>query len=434
MRTYHCYGWLCVTVFSVSASAAVHSSVTEPRTTVAQSTKSAPAQPLTLKAAIELALAQHPGVREREINVEATSAGLQQAALRPNPEFEIQSENLTKGDQTISLWLSQPVELGGKRNKRMAVAESERLLAELELVKKRVEVVAQVRLAFMKALIWRQRVVLQKENLAVMTSWAASVQQRVDAGKASPLEGERANLAKLAASDTLQRTEREWSIAMNELAARLGQDEPSAISVTGIDASLVPPWERVQALLPSTPLARVLGASIGQMEANVQWQQSVAVPDIRVSAGLQNDRASGSNGALVGISIPLPMLNRNQGAIQQANLRLQQARIQEVAGRRELELQALGAWERLRALQKTIRLYDEELIPGAEKAFTKAREGYALGKFAFLDVLDAQRALVEARSQQTQALLEYVAIEAQLEELLGSPLSELATATQGSQP
>lgn len=434
MRIYLRCGWFCAAVLSFSAAASTPPSAFDSPTPAVSTTPRAPSQLLTLAAAIDLALAQHPAIRDRELNLEASAAGLRQAGLRPNPEFEIQSENLAKGNQTVSLWLSQPIEAGGKRNRRVAVAEAERTLAELDLVKKRAEVVAQVRLAFMRALIWRQRVVLQKENLAVMTSWAASVQQRVDAGKASPLEGERAELAKLSAADALQRTEREWSIAMNELAASLGSDEPRGISATGIDASFVPSWERVQTLLRSSPQGRWLDAAIGQKEADVQWQRSVAVPDVRVSAGLQNDRASGSNGVLIGLAIPLPVLNRNQGAIAQANLRLQQARTQEVVGRRELELQALGAWERLRALQKAIRLYDEKLIPGAEHAFAKAREGYALGKFGFLDVLDAQRALVEARNQQTQALLDFVAYEAQLEVLLGTPLSELATAAQGSNP
>lgn len=425
-------GWLIASAFSASALATVESTL--PIQPPSAASAMAAVAPLTLQDAIQYAVMHHPSLRESALGVEASNAAIRQAGLRPNPELEVQSENIARGDQTVSLWLSQPLELGGKRERRVALATADRSLAELEWEKQRARVVAEVRHAFMRALIWRQRVALHKENLEVMTTWAASVKQRVDVGKSSPLEGERARLTQLAAADALQRAEREWSIAMNELAVRLGRDEPVRISPAGIDSSLLPRWERVQETLAASPQARWLEVIVMQKDADYQLQLSVAQPDIRLSAGLQNDRASGANGVLLGLAIPIPIQNRNQGAIAQASLRVQQARLQAASARRELEMSALAAWERLRGLQKTIRLYDDVLIPGADQAFAKAREGYALGKFAFLDVLDAQRGLVEARTQQGAALLDYIDAEAQLEALLGKALNELAHASEGTQP
>lgn len=388
------------------------------------------APPLTLAQAIQQALSQHPELQASQLGVDAAQAGIEQAGRRPNPEVAVESEDIGRHNQTISAAWVQTLELGGKRASRMQLAESERHVAETELASQRAELVARVRGAFMRGLLSQQHAQNQLENARVMREWADSVQKRVDAGKVSPLEGERARLASLSANNTVEQAKREWSIALNQLATLIGQDQPSMISAQGIQDSQLPSWSRLKAHLATSPKAHRWTAEIQRAEADARLQRSLGVQDIQVSAGVKNDRELNSNGLMLGVSVPLPLSNRNQGGIRQAELRRQQTVLKQAAALREFETRAGTAWEQLVGLQKTVRLYDGQLVPGAEQAFAKAREGYQLGKFAFIDVLDAQRALVEVRNERIKALQQYAELEAELEALIGKPLAELA-ATAG---
>lgn len=432
-RTLSLGGWLCMSVFSMPAW-----SVSDVRTTTTQATpivsppSAAPA--LTLPAAIEMALERHPELQSSQLAVDIAQGGIEQAGLRPNPELQLQSEDVGRGNQSVSASWVQTLELGGKRTKRLQLAENDRKLAELGVAAKRSELSAQVRAAFMQALLAVQLAQNQNDNAVLMKEWAESVQKRVEAGKASPLEADRAQLANLAAQNVAQRSRRELNIAMNRLATLLGHDEPPRITASGIDTSLLPSWTKIKATLVMSPRARILGAEIQRAEAELRLQQSLAVQDIQLSAGVKNDRATGDNGLLIGISVPLPFSHRNQGSIRQAELRLQQARLHQAAQLRELELQAVTLWDQMRGVQKTVSLMNQELLPGAEKAFAKAREGHQLGKFAFIDVLDAQRTLVDLRNEQNHNLRSYATYESDLEALLGTPISTLALQTTGDTP
>jgi cobalt-zinc-cadmium efflux system outer membrane protein len=136
---------------------------------------------------------------------------------------------------------------------------------------------------------------------------------------------------------------------------------------------------------------------------------------------------------VISVSIPLPVFDRNQGGFLEAHYQLAKAaeerRAAEIQGRAALaEVYAALA----SAFRKATTLQDE-VLPGAQQAFDAASEGYRQGKFGFLDVLDAQRTLFEARGQYLEALVAYHRGVAEVERLIGEPLGAVPDAPRPQQ-
>ena len=128
----------------------------------------------------------------------------------------------------------------------------------------------------------------------------------------------------------------------------------------------------------------------------------------------------GRNQLVVGVSVPLPVLDSNRGNQLQALRLADQAEEQLLATRVQLQAQLFEARELLQSSREQARQLAEEVLPTARTAYELASRGFALGKFAYLDVLDAQRTWSEARSQYLDQLLATHRAAADIDRLLGT--------------
>jgi cobalt-zinc-cadmium efflux system outer membrane protein len=129
---------------------------------------------------------------------------------------------------------------------------------------------------------------------------------------------------------------------------------------------------------------------------------------------------------LFAASVPLPVFDRNQGNILEARYQLAKTEAERRAAAVRVQTALAETHAALSAAYSEAVTLRDEVLPGAQQAFEAAREGYHQGKFQFLDVLDAQRTLFEARGQYLEALSAYHQAVAALERLIGEPLSALA--------
>ena len=152
--------------------------------------------------------------------------------------------------------------------------------------------------------------------------------------------------------------------------------------------------------------------------------ESKAILDLTVTAGVRHYNDIGEPIALIGVSIPLPLFDRNQGGRREAIVRVQQAqdelRAAELAAKTALHA-IYAALDSARAEIDTLRA---QVLPGAEEVFRVATEAYRAGKFGLLEVLDSQRILFDTRGRELQALFSFHSRVAELERLLGGPLAE----------
>jgi cobalt-zinc-cadmium efflux system outer membrane protein len=150
---------------------------------------------------------------------------------------------------------------------------------------------------------------------------------------------------------------------------------------------------------------------------------------VTVSIGAQRVEELGRNQAIVGLSVPLPLFDRNQGNLLEALRRTDKARDELAATEIRLSTELAQAHERLKALSLEVSSLQTEILPGAQSAYEAASKGYELGKFSFLEVLDAQRTFFQARSQYLRALAEAHRAAAEIDRVLGAPST---TALAGS--
>lgn len=144
-----------------------------------------------------------------------------------------------------------------------------------------------------------------------------------------------------------------------------------------------------------------------------------AKQDPTLSAGLRLFNDIDETAFVVGISIPLGIFDNNSAAIDRAGAQKQQARLETDALRRSLAREAASARSQLEIARAEIEALDARLLPSAEEAVARAREGYEQGGFSYLDVLDAQRVLSDARLQRISALHSFHRAHAALSRLTG---------------
>jgi len=188
---------------------------------------------ITLQEALGLALVRNPELRVSYWLVRASDAERLQASLRPNPELEIEVEEVGgSGERSgfdgaeTTVQIAQPIELGQKRAKRTALADLEKDLAQFDYESKRLDVRAEVTKAFVEVLAAQQRLQLTEELLKLSRELSDTVGKRVDAGKDSPLEKTKAAVA---VSDSKLRHEqavRDLQFARRQLVSTWGSEIP----------------------------------------------------------------------------------------------------------------------------------------------------------------------------------------------------------------
>ena len=160
-------------------------------------------------------------------------------------------------------------------------------------------------------------------------------------------------------------------------------------------------------------------ADVAREEAGVDLEKARRYPDVTVSIGSQYSAEDRQRVNLVGVSLPLPLFDRNQGNVLSASRRADQARDLRNATELRLRGDVALALEQWRRAQAAIDAHDRSILPAAQQAVDSATRGFRMGKLAFLDVLDAQRTLIDARNRYLQAMAEATEAWASLERLYG---------------
>ena len=188
----------------------------------------------------------------------------------------------------------------------------------------------------------------------------------------------------------------------------------------------LPTRDVIQSRLAISPVLERALQEVERRKSLVTVEQTKTVPDITFSLGMKRREDVARDQIMVGLSIPLPVFNRNQGNLLEALKREDKARDELAAIKLSLYGDALQILERISARREETELLQKSLLPGAKWAYEAATIGFENGKFSFLEVLDAQRTLVSAETQRLRALAAVHKAVAQVERLIGIPLTDAA--------
>lgn len=390
---------------------------------------------ITLKGSLPAGLAHRPELAVAECEIRAADGRLLQAGLRPNPELaaEVQDfagSGLRRGFQSTetTLQVSQLIELGRKRAKRQHLASSERDLSIWDKEAKRLDVITDIRRAFIDVLASQARVALAEDLAALAKSVLVGVTEMVKAGKVSPIEQSRATVAMNRADLTVFEMQSQLKVARQHLAMQWGDADAKFERADGVLGSL-----------PARPELSDLVQQIKDHPALARWPDEMqrrsselalaaagAVPDLAVSGGIRHFADNDDLGVVVGVSIPLPFFNRNQGAILTAQANMDAADASFEVARRTLLTAIYDQYQALNTAAVAEESLRRDTLPLATQVFEATTTGYRQGKFGLLDVLDAQRILFESRTQYVEAEAGYQIAIAELERLTARSMAGVA--------
>ncbi|MFZ6638676.1 TolC family protein [Undibacterium sp. TC4M20W] len=392
---------------------------------------SANAGVITLPTAIAQALANNPDIAAVRHEVQASDGALRQAGVMPNPELSVLMEDVRQDSRSTTIQINQPLELGGKRGARISVAERSRSLALNELAIKSAEIRAAVTTQFFAVLIAqeRQRLATVSLELAQRASHAAG--RQVSLGKIPPLEATRAGIAESGVRVELAQANSELLIAKQGLATAMGSKLATDLQLQAEFHTLpaLPDLQKLTQALARSPLMQRAQLEVDKRLAISALEKSRQVPDLTLSIGNKREQQTGRNQAIVGISIPLSLFDRNQGNLQEALSRADKARDELTATENRLHGEILQAHQRLSLAREEAEMLKKDMLPGAQQAYELAIKGFEYGKFNFMDVLDAQRSLLQARAQYLRSLSEAQRAAADIEAYIGESEFSLFTAT-----
>ena len=391
-----------------------------------------PTGELSLERAVATALSLSPVLAAAANGVSASEARLDQAGLYANPEFGLELENFggsgdfSSFDATETTFaLSQPLLLGGKIAGRKGVATADLALATRDLEAVRLDVIALATIAFNDVIVAQERVRLTEELAELARSFGDTVRARVEAGKVSPVEEIRARAAVARAQVEVAKANRALAATRVRLAESWGSSDPQFSRATGRlpRPSPPPPRGTLDEMLLQTPEMARLTGELDRREQMIKLEKARGVPDLRLTLGPRNYQETGGWAWVGGVSMPLPIFDRNQGARRAAEFELERTRHDVTARRVALEGRLSRILERLRAAGEEARSYELEIMPASIEAFEAMSLGFREGKFGFLEVLDAQRSLFEATLLHLESRQRYAATRTELERLVGRSLN-----------
>ncbi len=377
--------------------------------------------PLTLERAMELAAAGNFTLSAAQKEVDANEGSVMQAGVIPNPEIAATIEDTRKESRTTTGQLNIPLELGGKRSARITAAEKGRELAQAQLSVTRAEVRSNVIRAFFAVLVAQERIKLASGSVEIAKKGAVAAARRVAAGKISPVEETKAKVEQANAELELDNANAELRSARAALAALWGNSVPQFSEAQG-DLETLPARPGLSELLielEHSPLVQADQIELDRRQALVGVERSRQYPDVTVSVGAKRDNSANRNMAVLGVSIPLPLFDRNQGNLYEALRRADKAQDELLANRLRLMTEMQQASTELAVSRQSAQTLKSTILPASEQAYNAAVRGFDAGKFNFLDVLDAQRTLFQARIRYLDVLAKLYQSTTTIDRLLG---------------
>ncbi len=369
--------------------------------------------------------ASSPRLAELQAEVRAAVGRADQSGVRPNPTVDLQVENLAGNSNAqliapvqSTLSASQTLELGGKRSARLAAGRASVEAARAGQRQAVADFGYDLAVAYAAAEAAQTRVELLQQDLERAAEDLRVAKALVEAGREADLRAIQAQAAASAVRADLETARATAMETLGRLSAMVGASPPFS-SVGPSLLALADGLPIVPSDAPATTFA--IAAAEADRDAavrRVNVERTRAAPDVTFSLGARRVEGLGSTLIVGGVSAPLPLFNRNSGAVSAARAeqdaaeaRLRLARLEADSNWRSGQYRATAAQAALRAAL--------EGEAAASEAYRLARIGYEAGRTPLSELLAARRASTEARERTLEAKSQRIQAEAALARLAG---------------
>ena len=379
--------------------------------------------PLSFREAMDLAISTNLELAAVRRARAVREAEVRAAGQWANPEF---SGEITRDSPHGDLAIGYPVDLGGVRSRRVALAKEGLAMADIDEAAALRDLRRNLRLAFYGLLAADERLALADSMLTLAVRVKDVAQARFDEGAAPKLEVMEAELSAVRARAELDLARSARRATQAELNALLNRPPGMTLSLDG-DASDTPPLptmdRAVAEALASNLDLRALDREAAIEDRQLSLLKAERIPTPMLTGGVAlNAPGEFDVGAHGGVSLTIPLFSRNQGEIAGSMARTETIRARREAVRRRVEAAVFAAFERATSRRAQVESFRATLVPTATTVQGLVEESYRLGRDSILTTLVAQRALRDVKTEYLEALLALQSAVADLEDILGSSI------------
>ena len=387
----------------------------------------------------QIAIAQNKTLQAAREQLRQAEARLTQAGLRPNPSLDFSSSTDAllggDGDSGFAVTFSQPIEIGGKRTKRIRRAEAELEVTKAEIADAERRLTGQLKEACLQAIDISARLSFFDRTRQLNRQTVEVMNVRLAAGDASRLDSHLLQAENNRVEAQRLQAESQLSAAMLEIRRLAGIAPDASLSLRPLAPAAPAVRDEVglvEIALSSRPDLQAARLREALAEAGVDLARSQAVPNLtgsvryarepvvsRLASATQRRAFDRENVLDFGISIPLPLWNREQGNIREASSKVTQARAERDALENSIRAEVTTASRRYQSALRTLELIRTGVVNETQAGFTITQLAYRLGDMRLLDVLVQQRSVIEAQMAELAAEAELVSALASLELAIG---------------
>jgi len=381
-------------------------------------------EPLTLPEVLRITLSDNPLVSAWDAKVRAGEGELVSARAFPNPEIGGTFARITRFDPRKnegSVQLSQPFEFPGKRKYRRQAAEMDLKALAYERESLKLDLIFEVKSAFYNLLLAKKSSEVAKDNQRSAQTLLTSAKIRVEVGEAPEFEWIKAQVEAARASNEVQKAASKVSLAKAALNTLMGRSASSLLEISG-ELESAPKEIQLEALLQKAleghPLIQQQNYLVQKQSRLLDFAKSSRYPDLTVTGfyGREIDKELVG----LGLSLPLPIWYRQNGAITSAAAEKTRAEAELARLRNEISRSVTEAYQGYLISKELVEVFTQQLLKQAKESRRIAEISYREGASGILDLIEAQRTYRQTFLDYEQALYELKLAEAALERATGA--------------
>ena len=389
---------------------------------------------LTLRQAIESTLRSNPGLQVFAFELRAQDARIQQAALRPAPTLGAEVENVLGSGETrgvdaaeATFSLSQIVELGNKRDRRVSAATLAREGMGVEQQAAQLDVLAEVTRRFIHVASDQAQLDLTRRGAQLTQTTVEGVTRRVQAGRSPDVELIRAQAALTRAHIDQRHAEHELLASRRKLAAMWGEPEAAFGTVVADLYQLAQPaeFDALVSRLKENPDFLRFASEARLRDAEIRLAEAQRRPDIEFSAGVRRLQDSRDQAFMLGASVPLFSRRQAAPAIAEARALRGQVDAEQHAAFVNARAQVFELYQELRHAIDETQILQREVLPQMEQALKQTEYAYERGRYSYLELVEGQRAYLDTQRALIEAAATGQTLQAEIERLTGESLKPL---------
>jgi len=390
-----------------------------------------PTGDLSLEQALSLSLLHNPQLEAFAWQLSAREAAILQNTLSPNPVVGLKVENVG-GDGTLSdfdgavttLRVSQAIELGDKRIRRTRVAQNEYTRSAWDYEAQRLSVIGETGRRYIDVLARQQELELAAQALELANGLHVIVKDRTRQGVTPTSELDKTLVQVTARQIDLENKTQQLKSSRQRLAAMWGSNTAQFSQLAGpmTDIQDIPALDDLIPLIHGNPDMARWSNEIALRKSAIDLSTAKAFPNLTVGGGMRRFNATHQDAYVFELGMPLPLIDRNQGARREARFNLLTAKALQRDAQTTVHTRLNELYNTLCANHHAVIALRDQSLPAARSAFNAAQKAFQHGVTDYINVLDAERTLITTQYNYIDSLAAYHKTIITLEAFLGSPV------------